>query len=80
MSDVLGLPAGTGEPRELVARLRAVIEARNTENAVLRGELAALRESFTALRAGLDVVLERERLLGLKVAELERRPAEPAAA
>ena len=73
MSDAPGLPAGAGEQRELVARLRAVIEARDTENAVLRAELAALRESFAALRAELDAVLERERLLGLKAGELERR-------
>ena len=59
MSDVPGLPAGAGEQRELVTRLRAVIEAKDTENAVLRTQL--------------DAVLERERLLGLKVAELEHR-------
>jgi len=64
VSDVPGLPAGAGEQRELVARLRAVIEAKDAENAVLRGELAAPRESFTALRGELDAVLERERLLG----------------
>lgn len=73
MSGVPGLPAGAGERRELVARLRAVIEARDTENAVLRGELTALRESFWVLRAELETVVERERLLGLKVAGLERR-------
>jgi hypothetical protein len=73
MSDVPGLPAGAGEQHELIARLRAVIEAKDTENAALRTELGVLRESFTALRGELDAVLERERLLGLKVAELERR-------
>ena len=73
VSDVPGVPAGAGERRELVARLRAVIEAKDTENAVLRGELTALRESMSALRAELDTVVERERLLGLTVAELERR-------
>ena len=73
MSDVPGLPAGGGEQRALVARLRAVIEAKDTENAALRGGLAALRESLAVLRGEMDAVLERERLLGLKVAELERR-------
>ena len=53
--------------------MRAVIEAKDAENAVLRAELAVLRESFTTLRGELDAVLERERLLGLKVAELKRR-------
>jgi len=54
-----GLPADAGEPRELLARLRAVIEAKDGEIAVLRAELDAERE----LRRRLE----------LKVAELERR-------
>ena len=57
----------------MAALLWAVIEAKDTENAALRAELGVLRESFTALRGDLDAVLERERLLGLKAAELERR-------
>jgi Family of unknown function (DUF6444) len=48
-----------GEQRELLARLRAVVEAKDAENAVLLAELAAERE--------------RRRRLELKVAELERR-------
>ena len=59
MSDVPGLSAGAGEQRELLARLRAVIEAKDAENAVLRAEL--------------DAALERYRRLELRVAELERR-------
>jgi hypothetical protein len=51
--------AGSGEQRELLARLRAVVEAKDAENAVLRAELAA--------------ALERQRRLELRVAELERR-------
>jgi hypothetical protein len=51
--------AGGGEQRELLARLRAVIEAKDAENAVLRAEL--------------DAALERYRRLELRVAELERR-------
>jgi Transposase IS66 family len=57
--DVPGVPAGSGDQGTLVARLRAVIEAKDTEIGVLRGELEAVREQF--------------RRLGLKVAELERR-------
>ena len=45
--------------RELLARLRAVIEAKDAENAVLRRELDAERE--------------RKRRLELRLAELERR-------
>jgi transposase len=55
--DAPDLPAG--EQRELLARLRAVVEARDAENAALRAELAASRE--------------RERRLELRVTELERR-------
>jgi hypothetical protein len=43
----------------LIARLRAVIEAKDTENVLLRSELEAQ--------------LERYRRLELRVAELERR-------
>jgi hypothetical protein len=51
VSDASGLPGGAGEQRELLARLRAVVEAKDTENAVLRAELSA--------------ALERERRLGM---------------
>ena len=47
--------------RELLARLRAVVEAKDAE--------------VTALRAELAVAGERERRLGLRLAELERRLA-----
>jgi hypothetical protein len=50
---------GSGDQRELVARLRAVIEAKDAENAMLRAELEAQ--------------LERYRRLELRVAELGRR-------
>jgi len=53
------VPAGSGDQRELAARLRAVIEAKDAENAMLRAELEAQ--------------LERYRRLELRVAELERR-------
>jgi transposase len=59
VSDVPGLPADAGEQRELLARLRGVVEAKDTEITVLRAELGAERE----LRRRLE----------LKVAELERR-------
>jgi transposase len=66
VSDAPGLPGDGGEQRELVARLRAVIEAKDTE-------LAALRSSVGALCAKLDALAEDRRLLELRVAELERR-------
>ena len=50
---------GAGDLRELLARLRAVVEAKDSENAVLRAELSA--------------ALDRERRLELRIAELERR-------
>ena len=59
MSDEPDLPGGAGEQRELLTRLRAVVEAKDTEVTVLRAELTA----------GLD----RERRLELRIAELERR-------
>ena len=60
-------PSGVaGEQRELVARLRAVIGARDAE-------LAALREGFAAVRADLEAERELRRRLELRVAELERR-------
>jgi transposase len=57
VSDAPDLSAG--EQRELLARLRAALEAKDTENAVLRAELSA--------------ALDRERRLELRIAELERR-------
>jgi hypothetical protein len=54
------LPATAGEQRDLLARLRAVAEAKDAEVAVLRADLDAARE--------------RERRLELRIAELERRP------
>ena len=59
VSDEPGVPGGGGAQRELAARLRAVIGARDAENAVLRAELEAQRERY--------------RRLELRVAELERR-------
>ena len=47
------------EQRELLSRLRAVVDAKDAENQVLRAELDAARE--------------RERRLELRLAELERR-------
>jgi hypothetical protein len=57
--DVPELPDGAGGQGELLTRLRAVVEARDAENAVLRAELEAERE----LRRRLE----------LQVAELQRR-------
>jgi hypothetical protein len=57
--DAPDLPADAGELRELLASLRAAVEAKDAENAALLAELAAERE----LRRRLE----------LKVADLERR-------
>jgi hypothetical protein len=54
-----GLADVTAEQRELLSRLRAVVEAKDAGNQVLRAELDAARE--------------RERRLELRLAELERR-------
>ena len=54
-----GPPVGVAGQRELLSRLRAVVEAKDAENAVLRAELDAERE----LRRRLE----------LRLAELERR-------
>ncbi len=59
VSDEPDPPSRDEEQRELLARLRAVVEARDAENAALRAELAAERE----LRKRLE----------LQVAELQRR-------
>ena len=59
MSDEPDLPGGGGKQRELLARLRAVVEAKDTEVRVLRAELSS--------------AVERERRLELRLAELERR-------
>ena len=58
-ADEPGVPADGGDQRELVARLQAVIEAKDTENAMLRAELQAQRERYQQLE--------------LRAAELERR-------
>ncbi len=58
-ADEPGVPADGGDQRELVARLRAVIEAKDTENAMLRAELQDQRERYRQLK--------------LRAAELERR-------
>jgi hypothetical protein len=57
--DVPDRSAGAVERRVLLARLRAVVAAKDAENAMLRAEL--------------DAALERYRRLELRVAELERR-------
>jgi transposase len=54
-----GLADVIAEQRELLSRLRAVVEAKDAENQVLRAELDAARE--------------RERRLERRLAELERR-------
>ena len=59
MPEEPGLADVIAEQRELLSRLRAVVEAKDAENQVLRAELEAARE--------------RERRLELRLAELKRR-------
>ena len=59
MPDEPDLPGAAGKQRELVARLRAVVEAKDAEVAMLRAELTAERE--------------RRRRMELRIEELERR-------
>ena len=61
MSDEPGLPGWDQQQRELLARLRAVVEAKDAEVSLLRAELAAERE----LRRRLELqVAELQRQLG----------------
>ena len=59
MAEEAGLADVIAEQRELLSWLRAVVEAKDAENQVLRAELEAARE--------------RERRLELRLSELERR-------
>jgi len=59
-------PGAPGDQRVLVARLRAVAEAKDAE-------LAALRAEVAVLRADLEAGRELARRLELRIAELERR-------
>jgi transposase len=59
-------PGGSGEQRDLVSRLRAVIGAKDEQ-------IAALQASMESALAAVEAVRERERRLELRVAELERR-------
>ena len=59
MSEEPGLADVITQQRELLPRMRAVVEAKDAENVALRAELEASRE--------------RERRLELRLAELERR-------
>ena len=59
MPEEPGLAEVIAQQRELLSRMRAVVEAKDAENAALRAELDASRE--------------RERRLELRLAELERR-------
>lgn len=60
-------PGAPGDQRVLVARLRAVAEAKDAELAALRAEVAVV------LRADLEAGRELARRLELRIAELERR-------
>ena len=62
MSDEPGLPGSSEERRELLARLRAVVEAKDAEVGLLRAELTVERE----LRRRLELqIAELQRQLGM---------------
>ena len=70
MSDV---PGAAGEQGDLVSRLRAVIGAKGEQIAALTASLEAALARLEAAAAEAAASRERERRLGLRVAELERR-------
>ena len=70
MSDA---PGAAGEQGNLVSRLRAVIEAKDEQIAALTASLEAALARLEAAAAEAAASRERERRLGLRVAELERR-------
>jgi hypothetical protein len=64
-------PAASGEQRELLARLRAVVEAKDAENAMLRAELGRSRVTASVVRPccrrdviGAVMVLDRPEIRG----------------
>jgi hypothetical protein len=61
VSDEPGVPAGGGDQRQLVARLRAVIEAKDAENAVLRAELRAQLERYRRCGTGTRATIPATR-------------------
>ena len=62
-----------GVQRDLAARLRAVVQAKDAEICGLRAEVAAQRGELTAQQAELGAERELRRRLELRVAELERQ-------
>ena len=70
MSDA---PGAAGEQGDLVSRLRAVIGAKDEQIAALTASLEAALARLEAAAAEAAASRERERRLGLRVAELERR-------
>ena len=70
MSDA---PGAAGEQGGLVSRLRAVVGAKDEQIAALTASLEAALARLEAAAAEAAASRERERRLGLRVAELERR-------
>ena len=70
MSDDPGAAGGRGD---LVSRLRAVVEAKDEQIAALTASLEAALARLEVAAAEAAASRERERRLGLRVAELERR-------
>jgi transposase len=65
-------PGAAGE-QLMVSRLRAVITVKDEQIAVLRAQVKTALARLDAAGSGLKASRERERRLGLRVAELERR-------
>jgi len=70
---VSGEPGAAGEQGDLVARLRALIGAKDEQIAALTAALEAALARLDAAAAEAAASRERERRLELRVAELERR-------
>jgi transposase len=66
-------PGASGGQGDLVSRLRAVIAAKDEQVAVLEASLETALARMEAASAELSASRERERRLGLRIAELERR-------
>jgi len=66
-------PGAAGEQGDLVSRLRAVIGAKDEQIAALTASLEAALARLEVAAAEAAASRERERRLGLRVAELERR-------
>ncbi|MHB8451408.1 MAG: DUF6444 domain-containing protein [Mycobacteriales bacterium] len=73
MPDQPNLSGAAGRQAGLVARLRALVEAKGVEIAGLHAEIAELHAVVDTARSDLAAERELRRRLELRIAELERR-------